>query len=176
MDYIQARELIKTGDVVAVGGNKITAFFQRVGRKQWGGVSDYAQYTHCGIAVWIESRLFLYEMDGRYNVYRPLSQYQHKNMAVFASHVDESKLRNEVNKSGDVLIKYDAPSFIPIGLRMITGIVLAFNHVRIVCTELLRGVLQAAGYAWTIDFPVSPSVMEVCNAMHASKKFEIKGG
>jgi hypothetical protein len=75
MEYLDARRLIQSGDVVGVEGNSFGASITRTVQRL-AGFGECAKTTHVAMAWWLEGRLYLVEMDGKYNVLRPMSQYR----------------------------------------------------------------------------------------------------
>ena len=87
-NYHQIRHKLKTGDIIGVAtGNRATRLFQ------WLTCPDkyHADITHIGVLVWRGTRLHVAEMDGRYNVERPMSQYvgAYDRIVIFRTGVDE---------------------------------------------------------------------------------------
>lgn len=76
LDYKTARPLIQTGDTIAIKGRSglfafLTRFFTR------------SDYTHIGIAFWMGSVLWLFEINSGKNHAVPLSQLSHVDFDVF---------------------------------------------------------------------------------------------
>ncbi len=67
MPYAQARAHIPDGALIFICGR---GFFSRLIR--WATRSDY---SHVGIAAWLDGGLYIIEMDGAKGVLTPLSQY-----------------------------------------------------------------------------------------------------
>lgn len=182
LTYAQAREHIKTGDVIGIDGNKLTAWAQKHGRAQWGG-NRYAHYTHIGIAIWRENpnrpdgkELSIYAMVLGGNTYKALSTYAEHDMVVFRTGIDPKKIESKVDESYEKKVVYDSPSWLTIGWRMFTGLGLKNTDKAIVCSELVRLILRLCGFRLPAKFPVNPSVNEMCNALFANEMpWRIKG-
>lgn len=144
MLYGDARQKLKTGDVVAIDThNPLTKAVQRI----FGSVR-YEQYTHIGILVWRGDHLHIVEMDGRYNVERPLSQYANagKEILVFRlSDLDTAKISRSIDMHMRDEIKYDYGSFFSIGARLAFGIGIMDNPKKLVCTDFVLNILKEAG-------------------------------
>lgn len=80
--YLQAREMIHTGDMIGIQtgtpGGRIIQAGQVIAGLPWSHI------THCAVAEWVGGRLMVIEMGPAGNVSRPLSQYAGKRMAVCA--------------------------------------------------------------------------------------------
>ena len=118
ISYDEARSLIKSGDVLSFELKTTGAFFIRLGQKI-AKLSDY-KTTHSAIAWWLGGRLYVLEMDGKYNVLRPFSQYQGLSI-----HVSRPSTKTEMVKYYEEFtakaIHYSAKEIIRIGLRLITS-------------------------------------------------------
>lgn len=138
--YNAIRPLLKTGDVIGIPtGNRITQTFQRMFNK-----SDYGYITHVGILVWRHDRLMVAEMDGRYNVERPLSQYINQNVYIFrpCADINPDLMRQVIDLHLSTAIHYDVMDFIAVGLRTIFGKLINYHPERIICTEFVAKILR----------------------------------
>jgi hypothetical protein len=68
---------VKSGDTIAIRGN---SFISKGIRK-----ITHGNISHVGIAMWMDGRLWLVEMDGIKNVIIPLSQYSDTQMSLYDS-------------------------------------------------------------------------------------------
>lgn len=142
MLYGQARLELKTGDVVAIDTrNPITKAVQRLFTR-----SKYDRFTHIWILIWRGDHLHVVEMDGRYNVERPLSQYANagKQILAFRLPVDQAKISKSIDLHMRDEIHYDYGSFFSIGARLAFGIGIADNPKKLVCTDFVLNILKTA--------------------------------
>jgi hypothetical protein len=166
MIYQQARKLIKTGDVIAICGNslfsKITKIVQR-----YAGLGEFANITHCGVAWWVEGRLYIVEMDGRHNVLRPLSQYAHKNLELRVYRVaDQDLMIEQFDDATRYDIAYSFLDLVKIGWRLIFGgaCINTSTDDSMVCSEFVARWLIKAGWVAPSQLPIMPSPAELCAA------------
>lgn len=142
MLYGQARHNLNTGDIVAIDTrNRLTKTVQRIFKP-----SKYDQFTHIGILIWRGDHLHIVEMDGRYNVERPLSQYANagKQILVFRLPVDQVKISKSIDLHMRDQVDYDYGSFFSIGARLAFGIGIADDPKKLVCTDFVLNILKAA--------------------------------
>lgn len=111
MKYRDARELIQTGDLLGFKRKSgltatLTRFFTR------------SDYTHTGIALWIEDGLWLAEINlGHSNHLIPVSQVTDVDFDVFCSPVTDSpRIRSSIVDSLRVRLDYSLRSAVTIGL------------------------------------------------------------
>lgn len=126
MDYATARELIEDGDGIMIRKKSgvlaaLTRFF--TGKP----------YTHSGIAVWQEGRLWMTELNSGHNHLVPLSQFASGDFDVYQCPVlDRAAVNEEVMEAMDQIVPYGVLSFIVIGLCEKLGL----------STATYRGALQ----------------------------------
>lgn len=144
MQYSDVRGDLKTGDIVAIDTrNILTRSVQAIF-----GSPMYAMYTHIGILIWRGDHLHIVEMDGRYNIERPLSQYANagKEILVFRlSELDTAKISRSIDLHMRDEIKYDYGSFFSIGARLAFGVGIMDNPKKLVCTDFVLNILKEAG-------------------------------
>lgn len=162
MDYKTIRPQLRDGDLVAVNtGNRLTQWAQRT----FGG-GRFASITHVGVLVWRGDRLHVAEMDGRYNVERPLSHYINNRqlVGIFRTPSDRTTMVQSIDRAMQSAIHYDNADFGRIGLRLLTGFKLRDDAKRMVCSQFVTRIYCAAGLSlFDPDDMLTPS--EVCAAM-----------
>jgi hypothetical protein len=158
MRYSDVRGNLLTGDIVAIDTrNKLTRFVQHIF-----GCGVFEQYTHVGILIWRGDSLHVVEMDGRFNVERPLSQYTNakKSTIVFRLGLDNNAISTAINKHMRDEVKYDYSSFFTIGARLAFGLGVSDNPYKQVCTDFIVKILDSAGYKVGDNPLLTPS--ELC--------------
>jgi hypothetical protein len=144
LDYTELRNTLKTGDLVFIQGTSIYSKITK-GLQYLEGFSTY-RTTHCGVVIWLEGRLLLAEMDGKYNVLRPLSQ--HKEHIIYVYH--NQGLIKPVDKLFtdllDIKLEYDIKDFLSIALHKLFGFYLKDDKNAIVCSEYCARWLALCGY------------------------------
>ena len=111
LNYNEARKLIDNGDLVSIRtshgimGN-LTKYFTR------------SDYTHCGIAIWIEGGLYIGELNGGRNHLTPLSQYENAEFDVFypPRGLKSDTIKDSVMKKLRSQIDYGYLAFVAIGI------------------------------------------------------------
>lgn len=111
MLYAEARPLIETGDLIAVKGKSgplapLTKFFTR------------SEYTHVGVAFWMNDGLWLAETNAGNNHAIPCSQLEHEDIDVFKcpKALDKSRLLYAIHQMLRVKVPYGFTSLFIIGL------------------------------------------------------------
>lgn len=178
MDYDQARALIKTGDLIAVKNtallSRILQYFQRRFFKDHPLVSDYAEYAHCGIAVWRGDRLHIAEMVLPNNSERPLSHYVQRGapFKVFRPTLS-GDIKAAINENMDKLTAYDVRDFWVIYARLLLGLKIRDDDKRTLCPEFVVRCYADAGLDITA-LPAVPVPFEACALLHKGYQFEVE--
>ena len=158
MNYIEARDYIQSGDLLMVEGgtfwSKITQFVQRLG-----GQGSDSVVTHCGIAWWLEGRLYIVEMDGKKNVLTALSTYKGINIRWFRHPANPQKMRAFFSTMTQNKIDYSQWDNLKIGLRLVFRLKINTPNSGMDCSNFVVKWLRAAGAQ--IDCPQIPSPSEV---------------
>lgn len=157
-NYHQIRHKLKTGDIIGVQtGNRATRLFQWLTCPE----KYYADVTHIGVLVWRGTRLHVAEMDGRYNVERPLSQYvgAYDRIMFFRPNVDQDKALTAIDDAMQDVVHYDVSDFFSVGLRVLFGVMADKNKREILCTQFACQILRECGVEIP-DYPLAPA--EVC--------------
>ena len=175
MKYEAIRTQIKTGDVVAIHGRGLLPTVIRLVQKI-GGLGDLSTITHTGVAWWIEGRLYMIEMDGLYNVLRPLSQYINQDIPVSIYQCPVSNaMAAQFERATANMIRYSLFDLLRIGLRLLSGGKNRHDNERnLVCSTFVARWLQWAGWIPPIGFPNMPSPGELCQALGTQPTFAIK--
>lgn len=169
MRYDQARERIQSGDVLCVYGR---GFFAAVIRfvQRLAGLGDLSGVVHCGVAWWLDGRLYSVEMDGKHNVLRPVSQYvgNRCRIDVYACPVGRDAMYAHFADATQRALIYSAINNIRIGARLLFGIGRGHGErYEAVCSTLVSRWLQLAGWIPPVGFPDMPSPAEVARALHS---------
>lgn len=183
MKYEQARELIKTGDCIAVKTRSLGGWFVRLGQHIAG--LAWAKYGHTGVAIWVdiagEQRLMVAEMNQGGNMYRPLSQYVREGckVAVFDPPSDASMQSAAVTirELLDTHIPYGWMDLIPLGCQLLLRRFIGQHSLGKdggddqVCSYFTMRLY--AELASRMDVPNRPAPAEVLDVLDL--KFEIEG-
>jgi len=138
MNYADARSLIADGDLIAVRGTEgfltpFTKFFTR------------SDYTHAGIAVWMDGGLWMAELNSGKNHLIPLSQLESTAFDVYACPVENPKpaIMNMLR----IPLPYSLAALFVIGLLNWLRIKI-FLHWRqlLVCSGYCVKIYEAAGW------------------------------
>lgn len=129
MRYEQARQLVSTGDLIAV--RDANTWLARLTRRVTG-----KPYTHTGVAKWIEGRLFIASLNSGYN---HLSAVSHlSDFDVFNAPIGLSRdmINEAVDAWLDERIEYGYLAFIAIGIECMTKRRRLFDNWRsiVVCS------------------------------------------
>jgi hypothetical protein len=156
MNYLNCRSSIQTGDIIGVEGtsfmSKVTQLVQRIGRQ-----GEDSAVTHVGIAWWLEDRLYIVEMDGKYNVLRPLSQHAFvAPIRIWKCPVNRLRLINQFAYWTSRTIHYSITDLFKIGFRLWFGGRRSEDE-DLVCSSFVGAWLRACGWdKLTTNMP-SPS-------------------
>lgn len=142
LTYLQARDLIEDGDVVEVRETHgfltpFTRFFTR------------SDYTHTGMAFWMDGMLLMVELNSGKNHMIPLSQLSETDFDVYyrPTELDPVRVRASIMEFLRVKIPYGAPALLAIGFLDFFRIK-AFIHWRkiLVCSGAIVAILEGAGW------------------------------
>lgn len=150
MKYLEARDRINTGDLVAVKSRQ--GFLPTLTRLVDG------PYTHTGIAIWIEGGLYISEINSGGNHLVPLSQVDQP-FSVLPSPVSTNGgLRGSLFYNLRSKVHYGFVGLIRIGLYSLFGVVTKPWTEDPVCDEFSIKVYKDAGWLG-VGLPpvVSPS-------------------
>ena len=166
---------INNGDILGVKGNdfidKAICFVQ-----SFGGLKDYAEYTHCSVAYWSGGILYSVEMDGTDNVLRPITQHLNsgRTVAVFQCPLPYDDMIAQFPKAVTSTINYDYLDFISIFYRLIFGVnIFSEPPTDAVCSSFVARWLVWAGWIPRSSFPKIPCPAEVCKALGTPKQIII---
>lgn len=140
MRYEQARDLISTGDLIAV--RDAATWLGRLTRRITG-----KPYTHTGVAKWIEGRLFIASLNSGYN---HLSAVSHlTDFDVFNAPIGLSRdmIDEAINNWLGERIEYGYLAFIAIGIECLTKWHRLFDNWRsiVVCSGGSVMIYEMAG-------------------------------
>jgi hypothetical protein len=160
MKYSDIRSEIKTGDIVGIEGtsfaSSITRFVQKLGRQ-----GKQSNITHIAIAYWIGENLFVLEMDGKYNVIRPLSVHATATKVhIWECPVDRKTIEGLFNKYMSKTIHYSMLDNFKTGLRLIFGIKQKDTDSSTNCSIFAFDVLRDCGFNSQLSTP-SPSELAI---------------
>jgi hypothetical protein len=178
MIYDDARELIKTGDLIAIKNtavlSRILQYFQRRFFKDHPLASDYADYAHCGIAVWRGDRLHIAEMVMPNNSERALSHYVQRGapFKIFRPTLS-GDIKAAINRNMDTLSNYDYRDFLVVYMRLLLGKHITDDDKRFMCPEFVVRCYADAG-ADVTKLPAVPVPFEVCVLMHNFFLFDVR--
>lgn len=174
MRYEDARNQIKTGDVLGVRGRGAFSLVTRTVQRL-GGLRNLSGITHVGVAWWVEGRLYSVEMDGRHNVLRPLSQHiaDGCGVDVYRCPVPDT-MPAEFDRATANPIKYSLLDLLKIGARLIFGGKTGSDDEGdMVCSTFASRWLQWANWLPPPGLPAMPSPGELCRAL-GTPAFAIK--
>lgn len=119
LTYVQARPLIKTGDMIGIHTGTLGGYIIEVGQAIAG--LPFSLITHCALAVWVGPRLMVVEMGPSGNSLKPLSQYAGKPMVVCSPPVGTDLGRFDIGLDHitEHHIPYSALDLVRIGLRLL---------------------------------------------------------
>lgn len=176
--YSDARNLIKTGDMIGVATGTLGGRIIELGQVIAG--VPYTHITHNAIAYWIGGRLMVVEMGVAGNVYKPLSQYAGKRMVVCSP--PNNSFISKFNQAIDTVTKnhipYSSGDLVRIAVRLL---LLRFINTKNwgndsnknkVCSLLPAMVYQEIGGNIN-NIPNLAAPAEVVEAL--TVRFEIKG-
>lgn len=140
MNYDEARQYIEDGDTIAIITphnwiGKITQFFTR------------REYTHTGIAVWIDGGLYLAELNGGGNHLTPLSHWRDADFDVCQMPIGLVNIRESIF---DILrdpIEYAYEGFLAAGARVFFKIKQGIHwRTRLICVGFCVAVYERSGW------------------------------
>lgn len=141
MKYQEARSLIETGDAVAV--KRKTGLLASLTR-----LLTRSDYTHNGIAIWLDGGLWMAELNGGGNHMIPMSQLENMDFDVFYPPVDDRIAIKQAILS--VLREHQDYGFaaLPVIGLLEWLRVKAFLHARrvLVCSGYVVKVYEEAGW------------------------------
>lgn len=150
MNYEQTRDKIQDGDIISVRGKR--GFVANLTK-----LITRSNYTHSGIAIWIEGGLWMAEINSGHNHLVPLSQLENTDFDVSDCPVDRTLVRDSILKSLRVSVHYNLVSFVIIGLANLFRIKERFHSMTDkVCSEYVQEILITCGWKFP-DNMVSPS-------------------
>jgi hypothetical protein len=132
MDYIQACNGIETGDVIEIKGTKgfltpLTKYFTS------------SEYTHVGIAYWMDKRLWLVEINGGKNHIIPFTQLADEAFDVYENPgLDVRRIEESIEQSLRNKIDYGYLALPVVGL---------LNYLKIKIFIHARKILECAGFS-----------------------------
>lgn len=142
MDYNQARTLIEDGDIVQV----------RTAHSLFGWLTKLftGVYVHTGMAVWLDTGLWLVEINGGGNHIVPLSQLNNKDYDVYSppSELSPNELKRIALNSIRTREDYGFAATIMSGINEFL-LLNRFIHWRdqLHCTGYVIKILEGAGWA-----------------------------
>lgn len=154
IDYQATRDTIETGDVIFIQGHSIYSKITK-GLQYIEGFDTYST-THSGIAVWLSGRLFLAEMDGKYNVLRPMSVYSKDILYIHKPKTKSRPVEELFTILVDTTYHYDIKDFLSIAIHKLFGFYLKDDKNAIVCSEYCAKWLELCGYKFNTTL-MSPS-------------------
>jgi hypothetical protein len=149
MDYQQARDQIRTGDLIGVRDahgilGRLTMFFTR------------KPYTHTGVAVWCGGHLFMADLNSGRNHLTALSQLTSFDVCRLPDGLDRTCVERAIFDWLAEPINYGFAAFVVIGLRCFLGLK-TFIHWRkiVVCSGGSVSIFElAARYMQSMGLPV----------------------
>jgi hypothetical protein len=146
MDYQTARSKIQTGDLIGVRDvhgllGRLTTLF------------THSPYTHTGVAVWLDDRLFMADLNSGRNALHPLSQLGKFDVFAPPAGLERDSIEQATFNWLASPISYGFAAFVLIGLKSLLG-VKAFIHWRkvVVCSggsiqiyEMAAALMARAG-------------------------------
>src|SRR5690349_3994221 len=110
MIYPEARDNIEEGDLIAVRDvhnalGTMTQFFTR------------SPYTHTGVAVWLDERLFMADLNSGRNALHAVSQLRNFDVFNPPAGIDRGAIRKSVFNWLANPINYGFAAFVVIGLK-----------------------------------------------------------
>jgi|ERR1035437_1452525 hypothetical protein len=145
MRYLEARDLIKDGDLIAVKGTGLISDITKF-------VTD-SIYSHTGIAIWLDGGLWLSQMTSGGNNLIPLSQ--ESCFDVFECPVNPASVRTYVLEKLRTRINYSFLDLIVAGLTSITKFKIPTTNTGLICSAASTKTYLANG--WDIITPPVPT-------------------
>lgn len=168
--YEQARDDIKTGDLIALRSRK--------GLWSWGiRLVTRSPYTHTGIAVWIGHRLMVVETRGGPASLVPLSQYRIHDFDVFDPPItkrDRVYIRDDIYCVLGEEIPYAWSDIARIALHELLGVPLP-KHApdRLICSSLSELIYRRNGWK-PQGMPTIPSPRDLVKAIGSAPRMEVR--
>lgn len=141
LSFEKACRQIRDGDLITVRGRHgVLAAFTRF--------FTYSRHTHNGVAIWIQGRLWVAELNGGRNHYVPIEQLADIEFDVSDSLVaDRIAVRQSIIENMKVRINYGFGALFVIGLLNFFKIRADIPWRRIlVCSGFCMKIYQSAGY------------------------------
>jgi hypothetical protein len=167
MNYDAARDLIKTGDLIAV--RRRTGFLAIATR-----LVTRSPYTHTGIAIWCEGRLMLaQETGGGCNIV-PLSQEAEYDFDVLDCPVDSHLVESWIWTLLGTRIPYGFVDLARIAAHILFFIPLPKEDgADLVCSALSALIYKKAGWA-PVNLPSIPWPAVVVSAIGTPVRIEVR--
>ena len=141
MNYLDARDKVETGDLIAVRDvhnilGTATQFF------------THSPYTHTGVAVWLDERLFMADLNSGRNALHAVSQLRNFDVFHPPEGVDRGAIRRSIFDWLADPISYGFAAFVVIGLKCFLKLK-TFIHWRkvIVCSGGSVQIYENAGWS-----------------------------
>jgi len=168
MNYANARQLIKNGDLVAI-------------RSKHGGLPAAVRwvtkspYTHTAVALWCEGRLLIAETNGANAAISPLSQRQGQDFDVFSCPVTRADAVDAVWNVLGVSIGYDFGDLFRVAANRLLGVPLPpADDDKLFCSALSATIYKHAGWR-PAGLPSIPAPDDVVRAIGAGSVLEVRG-
>lgn len=171
MAYADVRNLIRTGDLIAVRkrGNFLAMITRWVTR---------SPYTHTVIAVWSgvgdAMRLLGAEEKASGCFLTPLSQYEDVDFDVFTAPDEvQDHIEEVIYDTLGAPIAYDYLDWIRIGLNKTLGIPLPKENSKLICSALSAALWLKAGWK-PKNLPTIPAPADVVRALNTPPRLEVR--
>lgn len=123
-DYQRARRLIRDGDLIAVRGSHLIDHLTSAVTR--------SPYTHTGVAVWADGRLFMADLNSGRNHLTALSAVADFDVFMAPDGIDRARIRKAVFDWLAAPIDYGMLAFIVIGLKCALGLKVFIHWRRII--------------------------------------------
>lgn len=160
MNYLQAKEFIEDGDLIAVKGKEgfltpFTKFFTR------------SPYTHVGVAFWMHGGLWLAEINAGANHATPLSQFSNVDFDVYDKPKEATgSIKDAIDTALRVKIHYSFSSLFIIGFT---------NYFKIKERIRSRKLLSCAGFSSFIyEIAGMPESTRVLSPAELARKLSLR--
>lgn len=171
MDYKQARNLIRSGDLIAVRKRgdlwaALTRWFTR------------SPYTHTALAVWSGAgdtwRLLVAEEKASGCFLTPLSQYEDVDFDVFIAPDEvQERIEEVIYDTLGAPIAYDYADWLRIGLNRLLGWPLPPENALLICSALSATLWLKAGWK-PLDLPTIPAPDDVVRALGQPARLKVR--
>jgi hypothetical protein len=166
--YARARGRIETGDLIAVRGQHTPLAWATRLLLQ-------TPYTHTGLAIRIEGRLLIAEMEPIGNVLSPLSRYRDTPFDVFDCPVDRVKVRAQIMQDIGEDIDYDWGDLARIAWSRVSGLPRgAEGDGALICSAASARAWLAHGWAPATPLPAIAAPSDVVAALDGRPKLEVR--